>query len=332
MFIVIEGPDGSGKSSLVDEIARQAAARFPEHEVVRFHMGRPEVESREWCLSRWATDIESRNWTDRVIAIADRWHWGEVTYAPLKRPHTCKDQYGLLGVSGWRFVELALLSRGVTQFALMQPLDVIQRRVSARGDDFVDVAELERIHKLYTFGIEHAARIEVLTPPEDSVELLPALAQDVIRTAQEQSRSAELVSQFPEYVGAPRPRVLLVGDKRNRKDVTVMPFYPIHGNSGEYLLSCLPDPFWKTVGIVNGSEACGGRLLLLWEALGRPRVVALGRLAEKSIRVDAIPRDMVNVVPHPQYVRRFHHHDRFEYGLAIERLSHRTEEDRWILR
>ena len=332
MFIAVEGPDGSGKSSLVQELVSQASVIYPERKLVEFHMGRPEEENRRWCLTRWATDIEKTDWTDNIIAIADRWHWGEVTYAPLKRPHTCKDQFGLLGLPGWRFVELALLSRGVTQFAVLQPVDVLVERVGARGDDFVKLDELKQIRELYDFGVANSARVEIVTPGRDSLSELPELARSMLKIAKEREDRVKEISQFPEYIGSPRPSVLLVGDKRNRQDVTIMPFYPIDGNSGEYLLSCLPDPFWKNVGIVNGTETCGNRLAMLWNALGQPRVVALGRMAEKSLRVTRIPTSHINVVPHPQYVRRFHHHDRMEYGQAIQRLSAAAQEDRWILR
>lgn len=335
MFIIVEGPDGSGKSSLVSELIEQATVKYPDREVVAYHMGKPEEESRLWVLNQWAASVENVDWTDGYIVIADRWHWGEVTYAPLKRPHTCQDEYGLLGVGGWRLVELMLLSRGAVQFALMQPPDVLARRVGVRGDDFVKVDELERIHSLYMSGIEKAARVEVLTPDPDDMSALPALAERMLEIAREREKQVKAVAQFPMYIGSPRPRVLLVGDKRNDPNGPILPFYPAKGNSGDYLLSNLPDPFWKTVGVVNGTELCDSQLAMLWAVLGEPRVVALGRMAEKSLAgVRGIPRSYVNVVPHPQYVRRFHHHDGQEYGRAVERLSseRQEEKDKWILR
>lgn len=337
MFIIVEGPDGSGKSSLVEELTKQVTEKYKDSRVVTFHMGKPAEESRKWCLDNWAVRIESVDWKERAedtIIISDRWHWGEITYAPLKRPHTCKDEYGLLGLSGWRFVELALLSRGAVQFVIKQPTSVLAERVGARGDDFVQVEELARINELYDFGIKSAARVEIITPDPYSMDKLPELAEHVTKIAAERARAVGHLSMFPEYIGSSRPSVLLVGDKRNRQDVTIMPFYPINGNSGEYLMSCLPDPFWKNVGIVNGTEVCGHRLSLLWNLLGQPRIVALGRMAEKSVVKTGLPSSLVNVVPHPQYVRRFHHRDRYEYGLAIERLSRTnpSKEDPWILR
>jgi hypothetical protein len=335
VFIVVEGPDGSGKSSLVAELVKQANENYTSRALSVFHMGRPSEESRRWCLDAWATRLESTNWSDgSIVAIADRWHWGEVTYAPVKRPHTNKDGYGLLGVAGWRYIELVLMSRGVIQFALLQPADVLIERVSARGDDFVDVSELRQIRDLYDLGVESAADVAVIRPAAQSRDSVPTLARTMLAMAKNREAAAHEVSNFPEYIGSLRPRALLVGDRRNGTDMTTLPFYPIHGNSGEYLLSCLPSPFWKGVGIVNGSESCGGRLEMLWKVLGKPPVIALGRMAEKSLAgARQIPRQMIRVVPHPQYIRRFHHQDRIEYGRSIERLAVTLpEEDTWILR
>jgi hypothetical protein len=311
-----------------------ASEEYPDRKIVQFHNGRPEEESRQWCLERWTRDIEKMNWHSENLGIADRWHWGEITYAPLKRPHTCKDEYGLLGVAGWRFIELTLLSRGVTQFVVKQPIETLIDRVSKRGDDFVNIDELTRISELYDFGIANSARVEILTPDADSVEEIPTLCKRILSISKTRHQETENLSQFKEYIGAPRPKALLVGDRRNNQfDTPVLPFYPINGNSGDYLLSCLPAPFWKSVGVVNGTESCGPRLKLLWEVLKKPRIVALGRMADKAIRTSGIPIEMINTVPHPQYVRRFHHHDRYEYGLAIQRLSReKAQEDRWILR
>ena len=158
MFIVIEGADGSGKSSLIAEIKSQIQARFPERSVTEFHKGKPEEETLRWVLNEYAISIEKQDWTSR-LAIADRWHWGEVTYAPIKRPHTCNDSYGLLGRSGWRWVELFLMSRGVAQFWLYQPLEVLIERINSRGDDFVNTDELARVLEYYSFGAGATARL-----------------------------------------------------------------------------------------------------------------------------------------------------------------------------
>jgi signal transduction histidine kinase len=76
------------------------------------------------------------------------------------------------------------------------------------------------------------------------------------------------------------------------------------------------------------------RCIDLWRALGSPTIIALGRKAAARLKMFGISDDDVIVFPHPQYVRRFHHHDRIEYGSAIERCIHigADKEDKWILR
>lgn len=336
MFIVIEGTDASGKTSLSDAVKRKLEARQHGFPIQTFHKGRPLEETRRWVLQDYVTSMENTDWTS-CIAMSDRWHWGEITYAPLKRPHTNLDGYGLLGKAGWRWTELFLMSRGFAQFWLYQPLNVIQERLSSRGDDFVNVDELETILKQYEFAAGQSCIIEKLTPEADSLDNVDELAQHVISKAIEVSLTASRLSAFPGYIGSPNPKVLLVGDVRNITkrygEETGLPFMPVDGNSGEYLLNALPDDFWKHVGIVNVNDVDGNKIYDLWLILGRPNIVALGRLAARGLEREGISNDLFTTLPHPQYVRRFHHKDQIEYGKAIQMNSQNIPtEDRWILR
>lgn len=335
MFIVVEGTDGSGKSSLIAEIEHQLKDLFPRQSISVFHKGRPEEESRRWALHEYAVNISLQP-SNKTVSLADRWHWGEVTYAPLKRPHTCTDAYGLLGTSGWRWVELFLLSRGVAQFWLHQPLDVIVSRVASRGDEFIKTDELKAVLERYEFCAKTAVAnlAGELTPRPNSKELIPALAQHVIEVASARALEAAPLADFPEYIGPPNPSMLLVGDNRNDKTVTILPFMPVNHNSGDYLMSALPEDLWRTVGIINGDDINGARLRRLITVLGDPNIVALGRMAERHIVNSDISRSEYGVVPHPQYVRRFHHHDKVAYGEAIKRHGQYRKriEDPWTLR
>jgi hypothetical protein len=338
MFIVIEGTDASGKTSLVSEIKKQLAVKYPRNEVEFFHKSKPEEMTRRWVLQDYVTSIENIDWSKR-IALADRWHWGEVTYAPLKRPESgTGDGYGLLGVAGWRWTELFLQSRGVAQFWLYQPLDVITRRLNARGDDYVLASELGQILDLYENAALSCADLSArITPDADSLNELPILAGQIIAKAEQVQNDAKYLTQFPEYIGPRRPRVLLVGDKRNitkkHGEETMLPFMPVDGNSGEYLLTALQDPDWKQMGIVNANDTNSHEFDELWYTLGRPAIVVLGRLAERVIRAYGIPEERYVVVSHPQHVRRFFNSRKEEYGQAISRLAEtKDKEDQWILR
>lgn len=342
MFIIIEGPDAAGKSSMLEAITRAVAQIPGALPVHSFHKGRPHQLTRRWVLNEYVLDIDELA-TYGATIIADRWHWGEVTYAPLKRPDTNIDGYGLLGAAGWRWVELFLMSRGATTWVLTQPLEVLQARLRARGDDFVSEGELAVIAERYEFGMTVAPSvIERLQPAADSLGSLRGMAQAVVdRALFAQKRTAVLRSMFPEYIGSPTPRVLLLGDRRNVTseygEETRLPFMPVNGNSGDFLLSALPERLWKQVGIVNANEISCESLQELWERLGYPQVIALGREAERAARAADLTQGghrPVVTLAHPQYVRRFHSGDKEQYGLAIEQIAQGTSmtgSAQWIL-
>jgi hypothetical protein len=337
MFIVIEGTDASGKSSLIYSIEQELKKRYPESHLTMFHKGRPDELTRRWVLNDYVNSIEKRNWF-RSIALSDRWHWGEVTYAPKYRPQTNTDGYGLLGIAGWRWVELFLMSRGVAQFWLYQPLDVIERRLQFRGDDFVDVEDLKEILHNYHAAASVSCIIEKITPPEDSFDEIPKIAEYIVEVSVRVEEMCQKLEIFPHYIGNPNPRVLLVGDERNISkkygEETRLPFMPVDGNSAEYLLSSLPEHLWREVGIININDpGVKESFSALWNQLGFPRIVVLGRLAEKTLASIPIHQDYYTVLPHPQYVRRFFNTQKESYGEAIERaINPQDKENKWILR
>jgi len=336
MLIVIEGTDASGKTTLVSEIQKQLNDLFPNN-VEFFHKSKPKEMTRRWVLKDYVTSVENFDWTKK-IAVADRWHWGEVTYAPLKRPESSSDGYGLLGVAGWRWVELFLSSRGASQVWLYQPLEVIQKRLSTRGDDYVSVDELDSILSQYRKAASQTAtEFTVFYPDENSLNEVPSIASKIINDAYYHVSKVKYLSQFPWYIGRPDPQVLLVGDTRNIKEKygeeTKLPFMPVDGNSGDFLLSALPDKFWKTVGIININDKDVSEVDELWHTLGRPKIIALGRLAERGLRGHGFRDDQYVVLPHPQHVRRFFNSRKLDYGKEIFNQSQQYDrESTWILR
>lgn len=332
MFIVLEGTDASGKSSIAAAVKEQLERDFPGRTIHEFHKGRPEELTRRWVLHEYAVDIEGIDWSTE-LAVADRWHWGEVTYAPFKRPHTDTDGFGLLGRAGWRWVELFMASRGMTQFWVYQPLDVLQLRLATRGDDFVSIAELSEILGRY----EKAQKETYLTEAKIEVpyghQYIKSVAAAIITAAAQREEEAKKLTAFPQYIGAPHPRVLLVGDRRKDPTETILPFMPVNGNSGDYIMSALPESLWRSVGIINANDFVGDELDLLLEVLGRPKMIVLGRLAEKHIQRNTTHSGEYVVFPHPQYVRRFHHPDRQDYGDAMRSYAYGIDErfTNWIL-
>lgn len=338
MFIVIEGTDASGKSTLIEAINEELVSRYGIDHIARFHKGKPEEPTRRWVLKDYVTSIEKQNWF-RNVALSDRWHWGEVTYAFKYRPETNKDGYGLLGQAGWRWVELFLRSRGVAQYWLYQPLDVIEARLSARGDEFVQVADLRDILEKYEHAAANSFLATRLQPEAESIDGVPELARCIVDDAQRVEEETRFLELFPYYIGSPKPKVLLVGDERNivkrYGEETTLPFMPVDGNSAEYLLTALPDDLWQDVGIININDGDNKYSFnALWNALGFPKIAVLGRLAEKTLSKIPVHEDYYTVLPHPQYVRRFFNKTKEEYGQAIKRVADGIDkkEETWTLR
>ena len=336
MFIVIEGTDASGKTSLIEAVYQEMQQRLPGAQIKTFHKGKPEELTRRWVLNDYVNSIEHINWF-RAAGLSDRWHWGEITYAPKYRPATNNDGYGLLGKAGWRWTELFLRSRGVAQFWLYQPLEVIEARLSTRGDEFVEVQDLREILAQYEIA-NKVSMNERVQPEPDSISEIPALARYIVDRAELIADDAAHLEMFPYYIGGPRPKVLLVGDKHNATKrygkETDLAFMPVDGNSAEYLLEALPEDLWRDVGIININDGDNKQSFnALWTMLGFPKIIVLGRLAEKTLSSIPVDEHYYSVLPHPQFVRRFANKRQEEYGEAIARLATTdTKEDKWILR
>jgi hypothetical protein len=323
MWIIVEGSTCSGKSTL----ERQLASKLRGHDdLIRVHMDRPAELTRRWVLKEYAIKWERWKPTDGPI-LADRWAWGEATYSPIYRPDTNKDGFGLLGVAGWRWVELFLQSRGALTVLLRAEADTLIGRYMQRGDDHVkNRAELIQVAKLYdAVYLDASSSTQIRDTSRTQLDEHENYAGEVIELATRAAEDANLIREWQGYIGRPNPSALLVGDTRNvtKKygNETKLPFMPVNGNSGDFLLRSLPDHLWSNVGIVNAGEY-PATLRRLWSTLGSPPVVALGERASEALDRQRVPYARV---PHPQYARRFEHRDIDKYGLSIEGAIKRQE-------
>lgn len=335
LFIIIEGTDASGKSTLVREVQNIMCNSDPGVPVHAFHRSKPDELTRRWALDQYVLSIENQINQDS-LGVADRWHWGEATYAQLKRPESGVDGLGLLGSAGWKWTEMFLMSRGACAFWLYQPLDVVKKRIAARGDDYVVADELEALIALYE---EASAKSAIfagkLQPNPDSLEEVYAMAESLVKTALDVEAEVQHLKGMPYYIGHPNPDALLIGDQKNMNrwygSATNLPFIPVDGNSGDFLMGALPDDFWPTAGIINGNDHAAETLYEAWRTLGSPPVVALGRMAQRACERAEI--DLAAVTSHPQHVKRFYASQQREYGEAIRALARgqetETRSDNW---
>lgn len=320
MFIAFEGCDGTGKSSLAAAVTREVYARNPDDDVYELHrsqLTRPPLDEYVHDVSRYKPGGASH-------VVADRWHWGEEVYGPIYRDESAAT------LAQFRWMELWLASRGADFYLVSQPLERLQERLEARGEDYLQPEHVTLVQSMFEDVSKQSITLaEQVEPEGDTTDLVKM----IVNRAEYSEQQVLPLHDFPSYVGPPLPHTLLVGDKRGGKGpyVTKSAFMPVNGNSADFLLSALPGmssmsggvtvgPWWHGVGLVNANET--PNLVELVDALYGPRVVALGREAS-DVMLD------LNIehggVPHPQYVRRFHNNKKREYGVLV-RENARTGE------
>lgn len=320
MLIIVEGPDGAGKSTLVDQL-RQYMHRT---------VGTPQVlharPPKGHPLDEYETPLLGYRAGTHDHVICDRFHWGESVYPHvLGRP----TQYDL---AVRRHVELFLLRKGAVVVHLATPWTVAAARVTQRGDDTVHPSQVYRLWLEYNL-VARRTLLPVVRVPHDFGH---AQLELVLNTAREAERRVTAIDAFTTYVGPPKPSVLLLGDVRHafrprRKlhlprgaveptDSRSPAFGPYPATSGHYLLSHLHTV--RGVGVANACDV--DNWVKLHAALGRPRLVALGTQVHRLLR-----NTKHGAVPHPQYVRRFHHSHGHEYATVVQRAIEGEDLLKW---
>jgi hypothetical protein len=300
-LIIIEGCDGTGKSTLAARLAETFEQDGDDIHVI--HRGPPErhpIVEYELALSGYRPN-------SGVTIICDRWHLGADVYGPLKRLDD-----GLDSAIRWH-IEQYLISRGAL-LVLAESVENHIEMMNARGEDYIDNDEAI----LVVDGFRRAAMHSLLPRLADSI---PFDLEKIREKARSTEQRAAALAAFPSYVGPRRPRTLLLGDKKNRNNpaltdlLTEGAFVPYKQSSGTYLIKALllaatPLEVMK-VGLANANEEDVARL---WDTLYNPQIIALGREAAQACENASVPHAFA---PHPAYVRRFMHKDIMTYGRTL---------------
>lgn len=294
MLIILEGPDGTGKTTLAGELEELIGARV-------LHRGPPGQD----VITEYARDIQWYQPGRGDHVVCDRWHLGEQVYGPILR-------------GGSRFsretfahVEKVLQRRGAVLVVLTAPGGELRRRIGKRGDDLIGPERVDDLVHRYDLQFRVGTQL-----PRRIFSGQPPAAGDLLDWARIAEFEASALRLFITYVGPPAPRYLVLGERRNGSPPypDQAAFTPGPSTSGRYLLSALPDRVLSGAGFAN---ACEENVVELWEVLRRPRVIALGVQAVDACRSEGL---VCSSAPHPQFIRRFYHRARGEYGALIEDL------------
>lgn len=303
MFIVCEGADGVGKSTFINSLVEQIEASEREsgsQRAVRvFHHGKPQGHP----LDEYEKDYQDYDPKGDHV-ICDRLHWGEAIYGPLYRGDSN------MTAAQWLHIDKFLESHGAVMVHLDNEPDVLRARYAERGEDFLQDEHIEHVLECY--------RLMARTSCLDVKTLVDPGRNEVIGIAilgYIGEHHADELREFPTYVGPRYPKFLLLGERRKEPSYKKA-FVPHRTTSGAFLLEALPIEVALKTGIAN---ACEEDVHKLWEVLGNPKVVTLGKDAHRVLNIEKIEHE---TVPHPQYVRRFHNKLQTSYGQAISYALH----------
>lgn len=178
MFIILEGADGTGKSTLSDAIVRALdPGRLYRHGPLTNLDMRPgtHVISRaqptrsylDEYLPTYAPGIN-------VNVVADRWHVGESIYGPLYRnSHVDPLEEETL--------ENLLIAMGVLMVIVTAPINVVRARISERGEDFLKPEHLKQVLDAYTNYAQCVRRVSTILV--NTIEPTAASVSRVIKIA-----------------------------------------------------------------------------------------------------------------------------------------------------
>ena len=295
MLIILEGCDGTGKTTLANQLAETLQSQG--RTVVRLARGVPQkhpLEEYEYDLDFYTPGVG-------VDVVCDRWHWGDAIYGPLYRGKST------LGQPGMDHVGLYLRARGALLAMLDCSVGEVRRRLNERGEDYLRPEHVEHVVNDYRRLFHERQRLECLL-------MNPSIPR-IIQHAEALERQALQIGPLCDYIGSNSPKFLFVGDEasipRNRPPHAAC-FVPYPATSGNYLFKSLPERLILRSGFCNSKPF---PVKPLWECLGEPAVVALGKLSNERLEAEGVPH---GGAPHPQHWRRFHYHDPGSYVELIE--------------
>ncbi len=291
MITIFEGPDGSGKTTLIDEMVRSKA--LSTREVVH-HGAYPGVAD---VYSRYlASMLRPRK------AILDRSWLAEPIYGEVHRGGENR-----VDVAHRRMLERYALGQRAVCVLMMPPVERCLNTFRSRKDrEYLDnESELRAVWHGYSMMIT-----ALPTVIYDYTSMSPRDVLDTILAARPRPAHDDGVGHWN-----PGEVTLMVGDRRNDDDprrdhLVFMNGVAANAGCGPWLARELEhigiserDLYWVNASSCDGDDHSP-------EFIGElhpKRVIALGKEAERWCRT--IARVECVVVDHPQYRKRFFHHE-----------------------
>lgn len=157
--IIVEGIDGSGKSTLVNRIKEIMPTNYDR---VIWAKGVPVYDDPELEYCKQLTWIRNHH-----FVVSDRYHVGELIYGPLYR--------GISRVAGKFFVKIEqqLDSLKAVKVILLPDLETCKQRAYERGESYLKEEDFERVWNEYKqFADDHPDWIHITDNDEATAKAL----------------------------------------------------------------------------------------------------------------------------------------------------------------
>jgi hypothetical protein len=296
MRIILEGPDGCGKTTLAHDLQKwlNHHGAFP---VNIHHEGPPPPKVK--LLEHYGNVLLSSD----EHTIFDRLALGELIYGPILRG---EDR---LGEVGWRVFRRLLTARNVLHIICILPWERALANWSVKHVNGTDlVTRAEQYHRVYTGYVRRVENADESHVVYDYTTSSLSLLKDLIILRGKQK------AMLPYLIGAPGATNLFLGDRGANPDCTVdLPFFATEGSS-RYLhdaleVAAIPE---HQMFFMNARNNSGFMNAIPYTP--SMRVVALGVHAARACISQDVPYEKV---PHPQWWRRFRFHEVNKYAKLL---------------